>query len=83
MVLNFLSDYDVPLYNKICNVMKKEVPNFNEAMIGPANPEKRREKLDTKDVHNKKQYVDPWLHDNPSNFVSKLYRSEFEIEADN
>ena len=63
--------------------MKKEVPTFSEIMVGPPNPEKRREKLDTKDIHNKKQNVDPWLHDNPSHFVSKLYRSEFEIEADN
>ncbi|KAL5258407.1 hypothetical protein ACHWQZ_G009044 [Mnemiopsis leidyi] len=80
VVLNFLSEYDVPLYNQIRDVMKKKVPIFNETMVGPANPEKRRQKLDTTDVNNRKQNVDPWLHDNPSNFVSKLYRSEFEIE---
>jgi hypothetical protein len=80
VVVNFLSEYDVPLYNKISGVMRRKVPNFNDTMAGPPNPSKRQQKLDTKDSNRRKQSVDPWLHDRPSNFVSKLYRSDFEIK---
>ena len=80
VVLNFLSDYDVPLYNKISSVMRKKVPNFNDTMISPPNPEKRQQKLDTANLNRRRQSVDPWLHDSPSNFVSKVYRSDFEIK---
>ena len=37
VVLNFLSDYDVPLYSAITDAMKKKVPNFNDTMRGPPN----------------------------------------------
>ena len=80
VVLNFLSEYDVPLYSAITDAMKKKVPNFNDTMRGPPNHEKRYEQLDVKDVNRRKQSVDPWLHDRPSTFVSKLYRSDFEIK---
>ncbi|XP_063680054.1 uncharacterized protein LOC134815449 [Bolinopsis microptera] len=55
VVLNFLSNYDVPLYSAITDAMKKKVPNLNDTMRGPPNHEKRYEQLDTNDVNRRKQ----------------------------
>lgn len=78
-VLNFLSPYDVPLYNKISSAMRKKDPNLNETMKPPPDVSKVREKGET-GRKKRRQSTDPWLRENTTTFVSKLYRSDFEID---
>ena len=82
VVLNLLSDHDVPLYSKVSKVMKYKVPNFKETMVNP--PRKTllpSRMVETRDGKLKKRVnVDPWLKESPANFVSKIYRHDFEIQ---
>lgn len=82
-VLNFLTPYDVPLFNKIQDVSSREVPNYDDTMKEAPKASKKPEKLfeKTRGVEDRiqRQPIDPWLKDSPVSFVSKIYRADFEI----
>ena len=85
-VLNLLSDHDAPLYNKIKTVMDQESANFNDTMKPPPRTSRIPDQIytevdDTGHLKpNKRRELEPWLRDNPSSFVSKIFRSDFEIK---
>ena len=78
VVLNLLSDYDVPLYNRVSDALSRKVPRFDSAMVSENIQHQREEESQER----KKKKEDSWLSERPARFVSKVFREEFEIDTD-